>query len=228
MTSDENYYKVLDFLDTAVKNKQLDSEIVKSFKGAIRDNKYVSTYIRSLQKMMKNYNDVDDLIRAIDLDYNSKSFQTKLDYELENILDLGYGSKTWTQDPIKIINTIIFSAMQREGKLCDFRDSVNPQTKIGRCEAEEHCELLIEGNQLTSEQKQKFDFINKNEGWKKACDSLEDELNPPNQELSLLLYSDEDTNKFDDNLTCYSCKACSEYSSENSDCEVSCDMEVIS
>lgn len=221
---DAVYYDVLAFLEDKVKQKEIDKEKVKIFKEKIRDNKYVSTYIRALKEKIKDINNIDDFIRLSDKEKQDKTWPHEyVDYEIKNIMDAIFGSN-YEVDPIKVIHHLINYAMEREGKICDFRDSVNPDKIMGRCQYENHYENAEDDVELTEEEQVRFDEINEKEGWMEACFAFEDKFNPI-QELTLTLYSDEDTHKFDDGSTEYVCAKCMEELQENNDCEVSCDME---
>lgn len=219
-----NYYKILEFLDKKVESNELLLDDVKAFKEIIRDNKYVSTYIRSLKLKMEPYKTIDDFIRTMDkMESNKKTFDDVVEYEVRQILDSIWSYEPG-KDPIKMIHYIITQAMEREGKICDFRDSVNPDKIFGRCQSDEHYEAIDDEPiiPLTEEEQKEFDKL-REEGNGDEYDKFIDKFNPE-QELELTLYQDCDINKFDDNHAEYVCSKCMDYIRDNGDCEVSCDM----
>lgn len=218
----EKYWQVLEFLDKQVEEKKLAPELLLNFKTMIRDNKYVSTYIRALKLKMENINTLDDLANLQITQRDSKSFADKIPHEIQNIFEAWSFSAIET-DPVKAVNKLIKDALNREGKICDFRDSVLPETKIGRCESDNHYENVEDSVELTDEEQEKFDAINEKDGWDSACIAFDDKYNPPNQTLRKTLYSDDDTAKFNDTHAEYICDTC--YEDLDGDCEVSCDME---
>ncbi len=184
---DEKYYDVLKFLEKAVDQKKLPKSTVLTFKEMIRDNKYVATYIRALKKSLESINDFPD--------YQKHSQKWQRGFDATDFIHPNVTSIFWLNeiDPIKVIKKTISDALAREGKICDFKDSVNPPTKFGFCESEYHNESVDEDDVRIKE------------------------------ELFLTLYCDDDTSKFDDNMTEYICKKCIDNCEV--DCEVSCDME---
>ena len=221
-TKEEQYYTVLQFLDEQTKRGNLNPEALTSFKETIRDNKYISTYIRSLKSKMEKINSIEDVRR--DIARSTRLFDSSVSYEVKSLLR-SIPNYTPNIDPVNIINDIIYNALDREGKICDFRDSIFPDTKIGRCEYGNHGEDIPVEDILTEKQNEKFKEIGKKQDWGTAYEYFEDELNPSNQELTMILYQDEDTHKFVDDESCYACKTCCDGMSESGDCEVVCDME---
>lgn len=181
----DKYYDVLKFLDKAVEQKKLPKSTLVTFKEMIRDNKYVSVYIRSLKKSLESIDDYPT--------YFKRSLSWKKGNFSEEFIHPNVTSIFWLNeiDPIKVIKKTIMDALAREGKICDFKDSVNPPTKFGFCQSEYHNES-------------------------------EDAVSIK-EELFLTLYCDDDTSKFDDNMSEYICKKCIDNCEV--DCEVSCDME---
>ena len=220
-TKEEQYYTVLQFLDEQAKKCSLNPEALTSFKETIRDNKYVSTYIRSLKVKMEKINSINDVIS--DIAKSPRLFDSNISDEVKSLLQC-IPNYTPNIDPVNIINDIISNALYREGKICDFRDSIHPDTKIGRCEYVHHENIQVE-DILTEKQHEKFKEIEKKQDWGTAHDHFEDTLNPSNQELTMILYQDEYTRKFVDDDSCYACKTCCDGMSESGDCEVVCDME---
>lgn len=223
---EENYYHALEFLDKAVKNKEIDNEVVLDFKTMIRDNKYVSTYIRSLKLKMEGFSSTNDFVKAMDkMETNKKTFDDVVEYEVRQLMDSIWDYKAGV-DPIKVINDIVFNALEREGKICDFRDSVNPDKIFGRCQSDEHQEVIddIPVIPFTEKEQKEYDRICEDEDGNEAYDKFIDNFNPE-QELELTLGQDIDIHKFDDSDTYYICGKCMDYIRENGECEVSCDME---
>src|SRR3990167_5067573 len=194
---EESYYKILNFLREQADQKKINELDFKVFKEIIRDNKYVSTYLRAMKLHMDNY-------------------------DVRSVLNSFYGSN-YEVDPIKIMNNLINNALEREGKICDFRDSVNPDSITGRCQSGNHYELVGDDVELSDDEQKKFDKINDEDGYESACQAFDDKFNPV-QTLYLTLYSDDDTHKFNDYSTEYVCEKCRDDAVENNDCEVSCDM----
>jgi hypothetical protein len=223
LTKDEKYWQVLEFLDKKVIDKELDEKLLVNFKEMIRDNKYVSTYIRALKLKMVDYKSIDDFIKKMDKHEVSKSFEDVVDFQIRDVLDSTWSVKQGI-DPIEVINNVIYHAMEREGKICDFRDTVNPSKKFGRCESDRHSEIVEDDVSLTDEEQKIFDKIIEKDGYDSACDKFIDKFNPK-QELHLVLYSDDDTSKYLDDLAEYVCQKCVDDANENAEYEVSCDME---
>ena len=169
---DDKYYDVLKFLDKAVESKKLPKSTLLTFKEMIRDNKYVSVYIRSLKKSLESIDDYPA--------YFKRQETWHKDYVSEQFIHPNVTSIFWLNeiDPIKVIKKTVMDALAREGKVCVFDDSVNPQTKFGFCQCEYHNE-----------------------------DPDDDDVRIK-EELFLTLYCDDDTSKFDDNLPEYICKKC--------------------
>jgi len=230
MTSDENYYKILSYLDERVKiDSDIDEESLKEFKATIRDNKYVSTYIRAFKEQMQGYDSIDDFIKMMDKHDVTKSFDDVVPYMIRDILNTPFDYSRMQNDPIKLLNEIISNALEREGKLCDFRDSVHPETKFGRCQNEEHNEMVDDdlGAFLTEDECKQFqDMAENDDGKDLSTDPYHvfyDKITPET-ELILYLGTDMDIHKFDDNNPIYTCKKCDAFFKESGDCEVSCDM----
>jgi len=131
---DDKYYDVLKFLEKAVEDKKLPKATVLTFKEMIRDNKYVATYLRSLKK---NLESIDDYPQ-----YQQKKIQWNRHDDSKDFVHPNIDSIFWLNeiDPIKIIKKLVTDGLNREGKICDFKDSVNPQTKFGYCQSEYHNE----------------------------------------------------------------------------------------
>ena len=131
---DEKYYDVLKFLENAVEDKKLLKSTVLTFKEIIRDNKYVSTYIRAMKKSLESINDFPD--------YQTHSRKWQKGFDANDFIHPNVTSIFWLNeiDPIKVIKKTISDALAREGKICDFKDSVNPPTKFGYCQCEYHNE----------------------------------------------------------------------------------------
>lgn len=228
----EPYYKILEFLNYENSLGHISDSDLLQFKTMIRDNKYVATYIRALKEKMGEIKTRDDLVKLQEIARNSKSFNSEIDSTIEHLFD-AYSFSTIETDPIKLAIKLVNEALDRQGKICDFRDSVLPYTKIGRCENEEHYEIVYDSYQgnvdvtdiLTEKELEEFEAIKEKEGEMEAYFKFQDKLNPSNQLLSLLLYSDDDTHKFNDTHGCYACQACADHAAENSECEVSCDMD---
>jgi len=129
---DEKYYDVLKFLEKAVEQKKLPKSTVLTFKEMIRDNKYVSTYLRSLKK---NLESIDDFPAYQKRNQTWHKGYVSEQFVHPNITSIfGYNEI----DPIKIIKRVVFDGLAREGKICDFKDTVNPPTKFGYCQGEYH------------------------------------------------------------------------------------------
>lgn len=227
MSKQDNYYKILSYLEERVKfDSDIGEEALKDFKATIRDNKYVSTYIRAFKEQMQGYDSIDDFIRGMDkMENNKKTFDDVVPYMIRDILNSPFNYSSIQNDPIKLINDMIFNALEREGKICDFRDSVNSDKKFGRCQSDEHYEVIDDEPviPLTEDEQKEFDKL-REDGNGEEYDKLIDKFNPET-ELELTLGQDIDTSKFDDNDTYYVCSKCIEYIRDNGDCEVSCDME---
>jgi len=129
---DDKYYDVLKFLDKAVEEKKLPKSTLLTFKEMIRDNKYVSVYIRSLKKSLESINDYPA--------YHQQSESWRKGFTSEKFIHPNVSSIFWLNeiDPIKVIKKTVMDALAREGKVCVFDDSVNPQTKFGFCQSEYH------------------------------------------------------------------------------------------
>jgi len=129
---DDKYYDVLKFLDKAVEEKKLPKSTLLTFKEMIRDNKYVSVYIRSLKKSLESINDYPA--------YHQQSESWRKGFTSEKFIHPNVTSIFWLNeiDPIKVIKKTVMDALAREGKVCVFDDSVNPQTKFGFCQSEYH------------------------------------------------------------------------------------------
>jgi len=132
---DEKYYDVLEFLEKSVDQKKLPKSTVLTFKEMIRDNKYVATYLRSLKKNLESINDYPQYQQK-----NSRKFSKA--YDPNDFTHPNIDSIFWLNeiDPIKIIKKLVSDGLNREGKICDFKDSVNPQSKFGYCQSEYHNE----------------------------------------------------------------------------------------
>src|SRR3990167_1925743 len=219
---EESYYKILNFLREQADQKKINELDFKVFKKIIRDNKYVSTYLRAMKLHMDNLTSIDDFIRMMDKHKDSKDWDYLVNYDVRSVLNSFYGSN-YEVDPIKIMNNLINNALEREGKICDFRDSVNPDSITGRCQSGNHYELVGDDVELSDDEQKKFDKINDEDGYESACQAFDDKFNPV-QTLYLTLYSDDDTHKFNDYSTEYVCEKCRDDAVENNDCEVSCDM----
>lgn len=130
----EKYYDVLKFLDKAVEQKKLSESTLLTFKEMIRDNKYISTYLRSLKKNLESINDFPA--------YKEQSESCREDFAFKKFIHPNVTSIFWLNeiDPIKIIKKVVSDGLAREGKICDFKDTVNPSTKFGCCEGEYHSE----------------------------------------------------------------------------------------
>jgi hypothetical protein len=203
----ESYYQILDFLDYQNKTGNVSDKALRDFKEVIRNNKYVSTYIRALKN---NFDEIevktyDDYIRLEDKAKASKNiWSDRPPWILRNLIE--YNNIT---DPIVVIRNLIKVALEREGKICDFRDSVHSNKIFGVCQSENHLELAIDNDRATFNE-----------------DTEEYEMSNEIEELELTLYSDDDTAKYNDHSTCYICKMCMEDLQENGDsAEVSCDLE---
>ncbi len=131
---DEKYYDVLKFLENAVEVKKFPKSTLLTFKEMIRDNKYVATYVRSLKKNLESINDYPE--------YQQKKIQWNRHDDSKDYVHPNIDSIFWLNeiDPIKVIKKLVIDGLNREGKICDFKDSVNPQTKIGYCQSEYHNE----------------------------------------------------------------------------------------
>jgi len=131
---DEKYYDVLKFLEKAVDDNKLPKSTVLTFKEIIRDNKYVSTYIKALKKSLESIVDFPD--------YQTHSRKWHKGYDVNHFIHPNVTSVFWLNeiDPIKVIKKTISDALAREGKICDFKDSVNPPTKFGYCQSTYHNE----------------------------------------------------------------------------------------
>jgi len=129
---DDKYYDVLKFLERAVEDKKLPKATVLTFKEMIRDNKYVATYLRSLKK---NLESIDDYPQ-----YQQKKIQWNRHDDSKDFVHPNIDSIFWLNeiDPIKIIKKLVTDGLNREGKICDFKDTVNPPTKFGYCQGEYH------------------------------------------------------------------------------------------
>ena len=226
MTSEENYYKILAYLDERVKfDSDIGAEALKDFKATIRDNKYVSTYIRSLKLKLEPYKKIDDFIKAMDKHTMTKTIDDVVEYEVRQMLD-----SIWEYhpgvDPMKIIHYIIDNAIEREGKICDFRDSIHPNKITGSCQGEDHREFVEDdpGFYLSDDEVEEYNKICEEDDSDKAYEKFIDKFEPE-EELELTLFPDMDINKFDDNETQYVCSKCMKNIRDNpGDCEVSCDM----
>jgi len=138
----------------------------------IRDNKYVSVYLRSLKKNLESINDYPE--------YQQKKMHWNRHDDSKDFVHPNIDSIFWLNqiDPIKVMKKLVADGLAREGKICDFKDSVNPDTKFGICQSEYH------------------------------NDDPDDDDVRIKEELFLTLYCDDDTSKFDDNLAEYICQKC--------------------
>ena len=130
----EKYYDVLKFLDKAVEQKKLSKSTLLTFKRMIRDNKYVSVYIRSLKKSLESIDDYPA--------YQKRQETWQKEYVSDQFIHPNVTSIFWLSeiDPIKVIKKTVFDALAREGKICTFKDSVNQPTKFDYCQSEYHNE----------------------------------------------------------------------------------------
>ena len=132
--NDLTYWEIINFLEQSVKEKKITDESVLIFKTMIRDNKYVSTYIRSLKNHFDKFESFEDYKKEMELMKNDREWKH---YIHTNVRSL-FGYFELQSDPIKVIKQLISDALEREGKICDFRDSINPQEKFGQCQSEYH------------------------------------------------------------------------------------------
>jgi hypothetical protein len=200
---EDNYYDILSFLETSANSGSISKDKLKDFKKIIRDNKYVATYIISLKPNLDEIKDFNTLKTKL------TSIDDKWDVN-PNIRSLFTWNPTENPDAIKILSNLVEHAIARKGKICDFRDSVYPQTIMGVCQGDDHAELYLDAGLPTTGQ-----------------DEDEEPIIPEMiEKLEMTLCQDEDTSKFDDHSPTYICKRCMEDLQENREgSEVSCDMD---
>lgn len=204
--------------------------------------------LNEICKVLETTNNVElaDTIRDMDIipklyayTYFKKVFselkQLKGDQKSINVDDLEFLSENNSKLQLDFIKTstevnklfrFLKNGFIREEQFCDFDDSkFLEQTKIGRCESENHLENHYEALiPLTDEQQDKFDEINETKG---ACESMAmflENFNPDNQELTAMYYCDEQTKKFKDKPE-WVCRSCADALDGDCECEVSCDMD---
>jgi len=129
-------------------------------------------------------------------------------------------------DSFSAVKQIVFKAHERQNEICDFEDSTLEQHSTGRCGDESHYENIEYQQFLTDEECIKFKIINEEEGWIEACEYFNDKLNSDEQKLILILnFSDDETKVMKDDGY-YICDRCLESIVENSDGNISCDLEM--
>jgi len=200
---ENNYYEILSILESKVNDGSLDKDKLKDFKRVIRDNKYVATYITSLKPNLEELKDFKTI--------KAKLTSTNDKWDVNpNLRVLFSWEPTDNPDAIELLTKLVDQAIARKGKICDFRDSIYPQKIMGVCQGEDHNELYIDADLPTQGENEDEEPI--------VPEILE--------ELEMILYSDDDTSKFDDRSPSYICKRCMDYLREYGEsAEVSCDMD---
>ena len=175
--SQKDIDETIEILKTNKHNK-----LAKKLKEAdIIPKLYVEAYIESLRNNLKDIKDPDELGM---LSENVPKLQL---YQIE-----------YSTNKLEAVKSILYNALERKGKFCDFNDSKFHDTvKRGVCQCEDH---------------------DSNLGWA--------EEDKPNKDLELkpVYYADEDTMKFNDDPEWW-CKECRDSQDDACDVEVSCDME---
>lgn len=216
----EPYYKIIEFLDYQNSLGLISDSDLLEFKKTIRDNKYVATYIRSLKSHLH-----DETI----LKYSDYKFAMQKHDKSKNSIDLVpwiirnlflYKTEDELSDPVQVIRNLIQEALEREGAICDIRDSVQSQYKFGICENENHDELWREKNYTQN------DWNKWNELSDHKFPSKEMPVPKTYEKLYITLYGKDEISKYDDSHAIYVCKMCVNDLYECGDGpEVSCDLD---
>lgn len=202
----ESYYTVLNFIESKVREGTLSSELVRDFKTICRDNKYVATYIRSLKPNLEEMKDFKTVSQKLNSDQSSEKWDVN-----PNVRELFGWKPIEAPDSVQLLLKLVNDALEREGTICDFRDSIHPEKVMGYCASENHAEVLQDADD------DRAYYDEKDEEWK-VKEVLE--------ELEMTLYSQVEINKYNDSYPIYICKLCMKDLQENGDsAEVSCDMD---
>lgn len=175
---------------------------------------YAYTYFKKVLDVLNDLKVHGNSLNMDDIcEYNNENPKLQLDI-FSNVTE------------IKKLVTFLRNGFDREKQFCDFNDSkFHDQTKIGRCQEENHYEVVDQPLiPLTNEEQKEFDRIAEQHGLYIAQTTFVDNFNPDNQKLTPTFYCDEETQKFKDDPV-WVCEACSDSLSEDCDCMVSCDMD---
>lgn len=169
-----------------------------------KQQKYIATYI---QRLFLEVNKITDISQMEKLPHHLGMFVNKDD------------------SPLDLMRRIVYQAMSRKDLVCTYDDSNLPEIQAGKCEDENHYDWA--NDLLTQQENDEFySIVNSAKGgYAKARAKFEDKLNPPDQELHLMLNYDEDNHKLDPNHGVYVCKKCEMDAAENADGYVECDMD---
>lgn len=169
---------------------------------------YQFAYVESLYNILSKCKTLDDFKEKFKYSYNDERYTL----EKENTFDG--------------IKQILYKAHERQGEICDFADSPLPEHSSGRCQDENHYESIEDKIEFTEEEQEKFDEIKDKEGWNEACEYFNDKTNPDHQKLTLILNFGDDETKVLKDDGYYVCDDCLEVISENSEGNISCDLEM--
>lgn len=133
VTKSEGYYQLLDVLEMHVQHGIISEKLYLNFKAIIRDYKYIATYMKALDKNLQGIDSIADYNKRQSDFRASHDWDLQPDWNVRNLIEFAELS-----DPIKIIKSVVRNAMEREGKICDFRDTARPETKFGFCENDNH------------------------------------------------------------------------------------------
>lgn len=165
---------------------------------------YQRAYVESLYLVMSKCKTVD----AFEENYN-----------------FGYEKYILKSDDIyNAVLQILHKAHERQDEVCDFADSPLPETKIGRCEDDDHIENCEGSVELTEEEQELFNKLNEDDD--DPWEHFEDKINPPDQHLTLILDYNDDETKVRKDHGHYVCDTCLDVIIDNSDGAISCDMDL--
>lgn len=169
---------------------------------------YQYAYVESVYKVLSKFKNYDDF---------------------KNNLKFGFGNEKFileTHTPYDAVNAILSKAHERQNEICDFEDSPLPDSKIGRCQDENHYEYCEQNVGLTEDEQEEFEKISEDKGWSQAWDHFKDKINPDNQKLTLILNSNDDETKVIKDDGFYICETCLDVLRDESDGGISCDLEM--
>lgn len=180
---------------------------------------YVLTYLKKVNDLMDSCKIKNAKRMEFDLEKWKKALQ--MNHELE------LGAFIETTDTLEGAFWLIYHALDRQNKFCDWDDSKAIQTKKGRCEEDNHLENIEEPIvPLTELQQKNFDKISEKHGAYYAKEKYLDNFNPSDQELKVIHGWDEDSAKLIQNEIYYICSACSEALANGDGGMPICDSEI--
>lgn len=242
----------------SILEKIKETELAERIKSAeIIPALYVMNYLESVDDIRKKSKVIDEHMKAEGLKRSDGSphmrndlttFQKNLN-KCHTGLELDYVVRDTekTDEPkFEGMCELLGNALKRKILICDFDDSKFPDTKIGRCENDEHWEnidgtpiiplpdnlkasldamtehwdKIIEGTiEPTKEEKEEdFEDIETKEPYVNY-------FNPANQKLTLCFDADYESKKYINKYPVYTCSRCiDEYDGEDS-CDISCDRD---